>query len=274
MKSIHRFLGLFSVLLLTATTGCTDFEFDFEFLTFVNPSVAPEDAEAQTELFGSYTVTDFLEFNSDETIDGLEMEFDSPENKVDSAAHPSLMHVGRAGKGFPDGFLRCVDVSFDSDGEMSVGDSGEPCFASKVGDCYILNVPIATSEKEMSDEDLLFNDDEIVEPRITEWKPENYEGYWLFLLKPTKTGFALHMLDENFIKSEIAAGRLVGRFSSEQQKAEYRKKRKTKKREGKDSDVERIPFLVSEKSKELQAFFVKNPDKLAGRSLMLLERVN
>ena len=273
MKSIHRFLALFSALLLATTTGCIDFQFDLEFLTFVNPSVTPEDAEVQVELFGSYIVTEVSEART-QIVEDLEMDFDSVEEK-DSKLQSRIMHVGRAGKGFPDGFLRCVEVSIDLEGKLGVKDFGDPYFASKVGDCYILNVPFEKAKK-LDEEEFdgdLFQDDEDVEARVTQWKPENYEGYLLVLLKPTKTGFAMHFLDEDFIKAEITAGRLEGKFMTHQQKNEYKQKRKATKRKGKDADVEWTPFVVSAKPAELQAFFGEDIEKITGDPFMFLKRV-
>lgn len=59
MKPIVRFLSLCSALLLVATTGCLDL--DLQILSFDNPSVAPEEAKVQTELFGTYIVTEPIE---------------------------------------------------------------------------------------------------------------------------------------------------------------------------------------------------------------------
>ena len=264
MKSFFRFLGAFSALLLVTITGCLD----IEFLTFAHPSVAPEDAEVQTELFGSYIVTDppKSQVRIEKRLDLLVKEDSSP-----PSPHLRILHVGRAGEGFPAGFLRFVDVSNDRKGKLGVSDSGEPYFASKVGDCYILNMPVE-KPAEGEEEDLLL-DDEVVTARVTEWKPENYEGYFLIFLKPTKTGFSCHILDEDFIKAEIAAGRLSGKFMTRQQKEEYEQKRKAAKRAGKKFDDERTPFLVTAKPPELQAFFDKNVEKIAGDPFMFLKRV-
>ncbi|MDB2687299.1 hypothetical protein N9Y42_08810, partial [Mariniblastus sp.] len=106
--------------------------------------------------------------------------------------------------------------------------------------------------------------------RITEWKPENYKDYLLFLLKPTKTGFTLHLLDEDFIKSEITAGRLGGEFMKEDRK----KENKENSRAGKVADDKSNSFLVNAKPNELQAFFEKNLEEVAGEPFMFLKRVN
>ena len=268
MKSINRLLTLFFALLLVTTAGCLD----LEFLTFSHPSVAPENAKIQSELFGSYVVTD-PNSGSDKALD-KEFEFLSAADASDPKT--VFLHIGRAGKGFPEGFLHFVSVNLDLKGKMSV-DSQQTCFASKSGDCYILNLPLekpkAAGEQKAAKGGPSFEDDEVFKTRATEWKPENFQDYWLFLLKPTEAGFALHLLDESFIKSEIAAGRLNGEFMTRQQKKEFEQKRKAAKRKGKGFDVEPTPFRVNAKQAELQSFFDKNIEKVGGEPLMFFRRV-
>ncbi len=241
MKPFIRFIVLFTAPLLVTTTGC----FDLEFMAFTNPLVAPADAELQDELLGSFVVTEPPE---PKMKDAGVFAFAKDQNEPRS----SILHLGKAGKGFPKGFIRWIDVSHASSGEINVKDS-DPCFATKIGNYYLLNIPVGENDE---------GDDET--KKVTQWNPEDYDGYLMVILKPTKTGFTVHWLDEDFFKSEITAKRLAGKFMTEKQKEEYKKNPENK----------WTPFTVEATTKELQVFFKKNAEKLAdSEALMILKRI-
>jgi len=248
------------LLLLLLFSGCLDLE--FEFATFSNPSVAPSDAKVCTELFGSFIVEDSVEPEQEIRLDLL---------KIDSGVamrNLRFLHVGRAEGGFPTGFLHTVFVDSNSHGELTVDDSNGLSFASKLSDLYILNCPIMkpTEGNELTDIDQ-------GDKKIKKWIPEDYEGYMLLIAKPTKAGFTLHLLNEEFLKSEIAAKRLAGKFMSDEKKIEYKKKRKEAKTKDEVFNDQWTSFVIEAKSKELQEFFMKNEKDLVGDPIMTLKRV-
>ena len=256
---------------IVTTNGCL--EFDFELLTFANPTIAPSEAEVQAELFGSYLVVE----NSDPKPEAPS-DLDFPGDENDSASYPSVTHIGRAGKGFPKGFLRWATVELSSRGELSVDDSGQPCFASKVGENFVLNLPWEKAVDEIEDakleKDQLGKAEVSEKTQVIQLGSKSYEGYLLVLLKPTPSGFTVHQFDEEFLKSEITAGRLAGKYMTEEQKKVFKKNREIAKKLNKVTNDKWIQPSVDASTDELNAFLKRNEKKIVGEPLMILKRIN
>ena len=252
-RLIVSLVALMSVLFC----GCVDLE-DLDFPSFANPTVEPEKAKTQKALYGSYNLV------------------------AEGSSGTIMCHVGKAGDGFPAGFLRTALVFIDADGTMDVDDSGEFFFATKIDDFYVLNIPNPKETDEEIDEDFdddLYSIDDLYsmeEPleKVVEWKPENYEGYTLYVLKPTQEGFNLYSWDEQKLKAEIKAGRLSGDYMTKEEKNEYRKKEKLAKKEGKELEDTWRSFTIKASPRELRAFVEKHlEDVLNHQPVMLLNRV-
>ena len=284
MKPFFRFIALSSALILIVFSGCLDLDLDFDFVNFANPTVAPEEARVHRELFGTYI---FEDPNDSEQDVGLNFGRFEDSKKPKS----SILHIGRAAEGFPRGFLRLASVEIDHRGKMSVDDSDEPGFVSKIGNFYVLNLPTlkeapveaklaAHLKRRALDQGDGFGEEqndeaEKEEPqeKVAKWIPENYEGYTLCLVKPTKTGFAVHMWNRDFLKSEISAKRLDGKYMTDEQKKEYKEKRKEAKKKKEAFEDQWTPFVIEAKSEQLRAFFEKNEKEITGEPLLILKRV-
>lgn len=255
MKLPFRLIVSLVALMSVLSCGCLDLEdldLDLDCLSFVNPTVEPEKAKIQKALYGSYVLRD------------------------EDSSGTMMCHVGKAGDGFPAGFLRTALVLIDADGTMDVDDSGEFFFATKFDDFYVLNIPNLKESDEEIDEKIDWDLDSIEEPleKVVEWKPENYEGYTLYVLKPTQEGFNLYSLDEQKLKAEIKAGRLPGDYTTEEEKDEYKKKKRLAKKEGKELEDTRRPFTIKANPRELRAFFEKRlEDVIIYQPVVLLNRV-
>ncbi len=253
MKLPFRLIVSLVALMSVLSCGCLDLEdLDLDCLSFVNPTVEPEKAKIQKALYGSYVLRD------------------------EDSSGTMMCHVGKAGDGFPAGFLRTALVLIDADGTMDVDDSGEFFFATKFDDFYVLNIPNLKESDEEIDEKIDWDLDSIEEPleKVVEWKPENYEGYTLYVLKPTQEGFNLYSLDEQKLKAEIKAGRLPGDYTTEEEKDEYKKKKRLAKKEGKELEDTRRPFTIKANPRELRAFFEKRlEDVIIHQPVVLLNRV-
>ena len=262
MKLPFRLIASLFALMLVCSCGCLD----LDFVTFVNPTVEPEKAKTQRALYGSYIVS---EPSAPKEVDD---DLLIPEVEVSSAT--IVCHIGKAGDGFPDGFLQMARVEIGTDGTMNVDDSEDFFFATKIDDFYVLNIPNPKETDE--DFDLIDDLDSIEEPseKVVEWKPENYEGYTLYVLKPTQEGFNLYSLDEQKLKAEIKAGRLPGDYTTEEEKDEYKKKKRLAKKEGKELEDTRRPFTIKANPRELRAFFEKRlEDVIIHQPVVLLNRV-
>ena len=255
MKLPFRLIVSLVALMSVLSCGCLDCEdlnFDLDFPSFASPTVEPEKAKTQKALYGSYAL------------------------QFEDSSGTMMCHVGKAGNGFPAGFLRTALVCISADGTMDVDDSGEFFFATKIDDFYVLNIPNPKETDEEIDED--FDDDlySIEEPleKVVEWKPENYEGYTLYILKPTQRGFSLYSWDEQKLKAEIKAGRLSGDYMTKEERNEYRKKEKLAKKEGKELEDTWRSFTIKASPRELRAFIEKHlEDVLNHQPVMLLNRV-
>lgn len=240
---------------LVALLSCGCSELEFEYATFANPTVEPEEAEVQMALCGSY-------IESEPSVPkGIDGDISGPEDEVSLV---SMYHVGKAGDGFPDGFHRAAFVEIESDGTMDVDDLGNVFLATKIDDFYVLNFPLP----KVTDEDL----DSIDKPpeKVVEWKPENYEGYFLVVLRPTQTGFKAYFLDKEKLKAEIKAGRLSGDYMTKEEKDEHRKKEKLAKKEGKKIEDAWRPFTVKASPRELRAFIEKRVEDVIDHEPFLL----
>jgi len=267
MKLPFRLCASLVALMLVCSCGC--FDLDIDFATFVNPTVEPEKAKTQKALYGSYIVSEVPEQKEE---DG---DLASP---VSSAT--TMFHFGKAGNGFPNGFLRAASVEIKSDGGMHVDDSGWVVFATKVDDCYVLNIPNPKENEEEIFEDLdsVLNEDlDLVEQpseKVVQWKPENYDGYMLLVLKPTQAGFAMHDFDADKLKAEMKAGRLSGDYMTKEEKDEYRKRQKLAEKEGRKTEATQRPFKVKASPRELRAFLEKHLDNvIEPQPIMLFRRV-
>ena len=251
MKLQFRLITSLVALMLVCSCGCIDLDLDFDFAAFANPTVEPEKAKTQMALYGSYFVSEVPE-----------------SKKIDDSLFKlanTMFHVGKAGDGFPDGFLRVASVVIKADGEMHVDDFEEFFFATKIGDSYVLNIPAPkeTDNEIAEDLDQVLNElDSDEEPRekVVQWKPENYEGYMLVVLKPTQVGFALHYINADRLKAEMKAGRLSGDYMTKEEKDEYKKKEKLAKKEGKKIEDTWRPLMVTASPRELRVFFEKRLD--------------
>lgn len=118
--------------------------------------------------------------------------------------------------------------------------------------------------------------DSIEEPpgKVVQWRPENYEGYELYVLRPTQAGFIFYSLDEQKLKAEIKAGRLSGDYTTEEEKDEYKKKKRLAKKEGKKIEDTRRPFTIKASPPELRVFFEKHLEDVIDRHpFILLKRI-
>jgi len=238
MKLPFRLCASWVGLMLVCSCGC--FDLDLDFASFANPTVEPEKAKIQKGLYGSYILT---EVPQQKEGDG---DLFSPEVKVSSAT--KVFHIGKAG-----------DVFF----------SGE-------SDCYVLNMPAPKETDKKIEEGLEEILDSVEEPqeKVVEWKPDNYEGYMLFVLKPTQVGFALHYFDSDKLRAEMKAGRLSGDYMTKEEKDEYRKKQKLAEKEGREIEDARHPLMVKASPPELRGFFKQHLNNVIDpRPIMLLKRV-
>ena len=153
-----------------------------------------------------------------ESTEKPKKEFDSifPVEELDDEKEvDEFLHIGRASKNFPRGFMRIVTVGVSKRDKLRFDDSSA-LFAAKIGDQYVLNLLLRKDdevEDEKKDSDFDF---ELYKPEIvTRWDPKEYEGYLLLLAKPVDNGFDVHLVSTEFLRAEISAGRLAGSTGEE-----------------------------------------------------------
>ncbi len=169
-------------------------------------------------------------------------------SKTDAKKTPDeVLHIGRANKNFPKGFMRMLTVNVSQKEKLMLDDTSA-MFVVKIGGDYVIHLPLA---KEGDDAEEAGLDFETIEAkRIEQWKPDEYFGYMLLLAKPVTNGFDIHLVKSEFLKAEIEAGRLVGSTGNDDEE-----------------------LIMKAKTTELNNFFIANLKKLYGENIMTLRRL-
>ncbi len=142
-----------------------------------NPLISPDKCEQLLELHGAFKTQ-------------------NPDTKK-----IGYLHIGSAGVDFPAGFLQIVVVQ-QTDDKRPLGATSFVAFAVPVSDSYIIHIPMP--------------EDCNLEQQLTKlgnrWDVEQIDHYTLLRLTRTETGFALFLLDEEFLASQIESKQLAGRI--------------------------------------------------------------
>ena len=236
MKSIYAAaLAILSTVLLTSV-GCIELDIDLSLPFFTHPTVKPEKAVLHSELIGSYRVL------SDDDVSNAN----------------SFVHIGRAGKKFPSGFLRTIFVDVSYKERLQLDDSNY-VFVHQIGEHYVLHYPVLKRVDEDGNDQFELGDDRLdtITP-VKGWKSSDYAGYVLLMLKPVEGGFDIAMMNTDFLKAEISAGRLKGQTSNKSTTAE----------------ANSFGLVVKENGEELIEFIENNLDKLYGETELKLRKLN
>lgn len=214
----------FFLLFIISVTGC-------QVATFSNPLVDPAEAKVPQEILGSYWMT-----HGDQLAPLVE--FESTPN--DRASHSiEYQHIGIAGDDHPPGFVRIVRVDVPQNSFKKIESSSLVGFAARVGEHFVLHIPIP---KKLPIDETTYQGS---------WKPENFQGYLLAVIKPTGAGLELHLVDSDFIVSEIEAGRLQGNYTAAHPVAEVDQS-------GRLISTQPPELNVTADSKSLAAFFQRH----------------
>ena len=202
--SCHFFLAC---VLLLVCVGCT-------VPTLENPLVDPSQARAFPGLLGAYRTDD------------------CPDNIVHYA------HVGPAGDGYPDGFIRIISVSQPRDAETALRSEAYVGFVVPIGGFYILHIPLSKATN--VDGGLTISDQN--------WDRNQIAGYFVLRLLAGPDGIEMSGLNEHFIAEQIAKSRLAGRVTQP-----------TVERDGVVEVGERVITITADED-ELRQFFTRHVD--------------
>ncbi len=192
---------------LLACTGCT-------LPTSKYPLVDPAVAKPMPELHGAYRSTD------------------APDNIVHYA------HVGPAGDGFPEGFLRIVSVGQPKDAKTELTHFLCVAFVERVGRHHVLHIPLPKT--------LNLNESA---PWPQKWDPEQVGGYHLVrLTKRDDGGIEMAGLNESFLAKQIDAKQLAGRVTQEEI------------RRGEVVEADKRTVTITADSEDLRQFFTRHID--------------
>ena len=169
MKDFWNIGKLFAYLLLVTCSGCPDifpsFDLDIRFPVSAESLVDPKDAVVPAKLVGSYR-------------GGVESRYD--ENFKITHKYRENIHIGRAGAGFPAGFLKMlyVEVPIDSKGALTT--SHIVFFVKEVDSRLIAHIPLVDGE---------------ISESIDKWDEAKCDGFFLVELKTTENELIWKMID-------------------------------------------------------------------------------
>lgn len=106
-------------------------------------------------------------------------------------------HVGLAGDKFPAGMMQVAIVDHRKDGRIESDSNVFFAFATTLGDRHFLN--ISTLEP-----------DKLKEAAKTGWKPEMFQGYWIFEYKLAGENISFSRMDGNRKESLIKSQKIKG----------------------------------------------------------------
>ena len=169
MKDYWNIGKLFTYLLLVACSGCPDifpsFDLDIRFPVSAESLVDPKDAVVPAKLVGSYR-------------GGVESRYD--ENFKITHKYRENIHIGRAGAGFPTGFLKMLSVEVPIDSKGALTTSHIVFFVKEVDSRLIAHIPLV--------------DGEIFES-IEKWNESKCDGFFLVELKSSENNLSWKMID-------------------------------------------------------------------------------
>jgi len=155
--------------LVLACSGCT-------VPLFKSPLGDPEKAKPAPELIGTYR------------------QQENSENCV------SFLHIGSAGEGYPQGFLRILAVNQPTRWQTALKPESTIGFIKQIGDDHILHIPLDGSSAE--------NPQSAWQKK---WDAGKVTGYILVRLKVKEDQLTLTFLESNFIETQIEKKKLPGK---------------------------------------------------------------
>lgn len=206
---------------LVALSGCAIPEFEHSL-------IPPEEAKPAPKMFGMYRMVD------------------------EQGEIESIVHVGKAGGNYPDGFVRIITIDQKKDPNEELGFESFVGFVAETEGGWILHLPLDHVDH------ALLRDEKQSERK---WKTSDVESYILLKIVPADEGLEMGITNSNYVAEQIEAGKLAGRA--------VRKKDEN----GKETaDFESIK--VTAEPKELREFFKQHMDQgLFPEDMGKLERI-
>jgi hypothetical protein len=199
-------LGLV-LLALSTSLGCTIPSFD-------HPIVNPSEAIPAPELTGAYYTSE------------------CPDNYTDHE------HLGPAGEGFPKGFLRIVSIGQPKDAISPLQASEYIAFAEKIGEHYVLCIPIQKGI-------------DLEKMRYTwkgDWDESRVAAYWMVRLTKRDDACEVCYFNSDFLEKQIVAKQIAGEVRT----------KKIKEDGGAESEQKSIRVLAT--TQELRTFVTRHMD--------------
>jgi hypothetical protein len=213
MRSIHALSAAMGLLclFLSGAFGCANFQ---------HPLVEPAKAKQEPSLYGAYRFDKLGEEDWEEA----------------KAIH--FAHIGKAPKGFPDGFVQLVVISHPEKSHNVMGEARLIGFVEPLGEHYILHIPLHADEKEIERTNSNWS---------IPWDEAKVTGYAMARITKSKDGLVFAGFDPKFLEDRIKEGKLKGEIREEHAKALHGL-----------LDLKLTSPTVTAEAKELRAFIEAN----------------